>query len=75
MFNLDDITNENNKEHNEKWPYIPDHPYRILIIGGYESRKTNALLILIKEQDDIDKIYLYSKDLSELKYEFLIKRR
>ena len=75
MFNLDDITNENNKEHNEKWPYIPDHLYRILIIGGYESRKTNTLLILMKEQDDIDKIYLYSKDLSELNYEFLIKKR
>ena len=75
MFNLDDITNENNKEHNEKWPYIRDHPNRILIIGGYESRKTNTLLILMKERDDIDKIYLYSKDLSELNYEFLIKKR
>ena len=72
MFNLDDITNENNKEHNEKWPYIPDHPYRILIIGGSGSGKTNALLNLIKEQDDIDKIYLYTKDLSEPKYQFLM---
>ena len=75
MINLDSITNENNKEHNEKWPYIPDHPYRILIIGGSGSGKTNALLNLIKEQDDIDKIYLYAKDLSEPKYEFLIKKR
>ena len=74
MFNLDDITNENNKEHNKKWPFIPDHPYRILIIGGSGSGKTNALLNLIKEQDDIDKIYLYAKDLSEPKYEFLIKK-
>ena len=63
MFNLDDITNENNKEHNKKWPFIPDHPYRILIIGGSGSGKT--LLNLINEQDDIDKIYLYAKDLSE----------
>ena len=39
------------------------------------SGKTNALLNLIKEQDDIDKIYLYPKDLSEPKYEFLIKKR
>ena len=38
-------------------------------------RKTNTLLNLIKEQDDIDKIYLYAKDLSEPKYEFLIKKR
>ena len=74
MINLDSITNENNKECNEKWPFIPDHPYRILIIGGSGSGKTNALLNLIKEQDDIDKIYLYAKDLSEPKYEFLIKK-
>ena len=75
MINLDDITNENNKEHNEKWPYIPDYPYRILAIGGSGSGKTNILLNLINEQDDIDKIYLYAKDLSEPKYEFLIKKR
>ena len=75
MTNLDSITIEKNKKHNQKWPYIPDHPYRILIIGGSGSGKTNALLNLIKEQDDIDKIYLYAKDLSEPKYEFLIKKR
>ena len=75
MINLDSITNENNKKHNEKWPYIPDHPYRILIIGGSGSGKTNALINLINEQNDIDKIYLYAKDLSELKYEYLIKKR
>ena len=55
--------------------YIPDHPYRVLIIGGSGSGKTNALLNLIKEQDDIDKMYLYAKDLSQPKYEFLIKKR
>ena len=49
--------------------------YRILIIGGSGSGKTNALLNLIKEQDDIDKIYLYAKDLNKPKYEFLIKKR
>ena len=75
MINLDSITNENNKKHNEKWPYIPDHPYRILIIGGSGSGKTNALLNLINEQDDIDKIYLNAKDLSESKYECLIQKR
>ena len=58
----------------KKWPYIPDHPCRILIIGSSGSGKTKALLNLIKEQDDIDKIYLYAKDLSEPKYEFLIKK-
>ena len=43
-----------------------------MIIGGSGSGKTNTLLNLRKEQDDIDKIYLYAKDLRELKYEFLI---
>ena len=74
MINLDSITNENNKEHNEKWPYIPDYPYRILIIGGSGAGKTNTLINLINEQDDINKIYLYAKDLSKPKYEFLIKK-
>ena len=57
MINLDSITNENNKEHNKKQPYISDHPYRILIIGGSRSGKTNALLNLINEQNKIGKIY------------------
>ena len=75
MFNLDDITNENNKEHNKNWLYIPDHPYRILIICGFGLGKTNVLLNLISQQDDIDKMFLYAKDVSEAKYEFLIKKR
>ena len=58
MINLDSITNENKKEHNEKWSYIPDHLYRNLIIGGSGSGETNVLLNLINEQDDTDKIYL-----------------
>ena len=75
MINLDRITNENIKEHNGKWSYIPDLPYRILIIVGSGSGKTKTLLNWIKEQDDIDKIYLYAKDLSESKYELFIKKR
>ena len=46
-----------------------------MIIGGSGSGKTNALLNLINEQNDIDKIYLYARDLSEPKYEYLIKKR
>ena len=75
MINLDSITNENNKKHNEKWPYIPNHPYRILIIGGSGSEKTNTLLNLINEQHDLDKIYLYARNLNEPKYKTLIKKR
>ena len=75
MINLDNITNRNNKLHNEKWPYIPDNPYRILMIGGSGSGKTNALLNLINEQNDIDKIYLYERDLNEPKYKILIEKR
>ena len=44
MFNLDDIRNKNNEDHNKKWPYIPDHPYRMLITGGSGSGKTNPLV-------------------------------
>ena len=75
MINFDDYTNENIIEHNSKWPYIPDHPYRILIIGGSGSGKTNALLNLINNQPDIDKIYLYAKDPYEAKYQYLINKR
>ena len=75
MINLDSIANENNKKHNEKWSYIPDHLYRSLIIDGSGSGKTNTLLNLINKQHDIDKIYLYARDLNELKYEILIKKR
>ena len=80
MINFDDCVNENKTEqelhsHNKNWPYIPDHPYRILIIGGSGSGKTNLLLNLIENQPDIDKIYLYAKDLYEAKYQYLINIR
>ena len=75
MINFDQYTNENKKEHNPNWPYIPDHPYRILIIGGSGSGKTNSLLNLIHNQPYIDKIYLYAKDPYEDKYQYLINKR
>ena len=72
MFNLDVIANENNKDDNKNWPY------RMLTIEPSGSGKNSALLNLIQKQDNdslVDKIYLYAKDLSEPKYQFLIKKR
>ena len=72
MFNLDAITNKNNKDDDKKWPY------RMLITGPSGSGKTNELFNLIQSQDNdslIDRIYLYAKDLNEPKYQFLIKER
>ena len=58
---------------NRYWPYIPDHPYRILITGVSGSGKTNVLLNVIKhERPDIDKIYLYAKDPFKSKYQLVI---
>ena len=74
MINLDSITNKNKKEHNEKRSYVLDHPYRIIIIGGSGSEKTNALINLINEQNNIENIYLHARDLSKPKYEYLIKK-
>ena len=75
MINFDEYTNESKIEHNSKWPYIPDHPHRILIAGDSGSRKTKALFNLINNQPDIDTIYLYSKDPYEAKYQYLINKR
>ena len=75
MINFDNHVNENETGHNKNWPYIPDHSYRILIIAGSGSGKTNVFLTLIEKQPNIDKIYLYAKDLYEAKYQYLIKIR
>ena len=75
MINFDDYVNENKTKHNKNWPYIPDHPCRILIIGGSGSGKTNVLLNLIENQLDIDKMYLYAKDPYETKHQYLINKR
>ena len=45
MINFDDYVNENKTEHNKNWPYIPDHPYRILTIGG--SGLLNYIILLL----------------------------
>ena len=68
--NFDDYVNEHKTEHNKIRPYIPDKPYRILMIGGSGCGKTNVLLNLIENQPDIDKIYLYARDPYQAKYQF-----
>ena len=73
--NSDDYTNENKTKHNPKWPYIPDHSYKVLIIGGSRLVKTNALLNLTNNQRGIDNMYLYAKDLHEPKYQYLNYKR
>ena len=63
-------------DHNLNWPFIPDHPYRILIIGGSGSGKTNmSLNSVLNERPGIDRIYLYAKDPFKSKYELLIDGR
>ena len=56
MINFDNCVNKNKTKHNKNLPYIPDYPYRILIIGGSASGKTNLILNLTENQPDIDKI-------------------
>ena len=67
MFNLDTVTSKNDNK---------TCPYRMLIIGPSGSGKTNAILNLIQQDNNIiDNIYLYAKDLDEPKYQLLIKKR
>ena len=75
MISFDNYVNENKTEHNKNWPHTPDKPYRILLIRGSGSGKTNLVLNLIEDQPDIHKIYLYAKDPYEAKYQYLIKIR
>ena len=75
MINFDDDTKENIKDCNPNWPQLPDHPYRVLIIGGSGSGKRNSLFNLISQQPNIEKIYLNTKDQYEAKYQFLINKQ
>ena len=75
MINFDHITKEDTKEHNPNCPEISYNPYRILIVEGSGSGKTNAFLNLINHEPDIDKIYLYAKDPYDAKNQLLINKR
>ena len=73
MINFDDYTNENKTEHNTKWSYILDHPCKILIEGGVPNQEKQ--ITKFKNQHDIDKIYLYTKDPYQAKYQYSTKKR
>ena len=73
MFNFDYITKEDIKEHNQNWSQTLDHPYR-LIVGGSGSTKAKALLNLINNHPDVDKIYLDAKNPYEAKYQWLFSK-
>ena len=75
MIYFDDYVNENETKHNKNWSYIPDHPYRILIVGGSGPEKPNLLLKLIENQPEIDKTHLYAKDPYESKYQYLVNKK
>ena len=75
IINFDDVTKEDTKEHNLSFPKIPYHPYRIQIIGGPGSGKTNSLFNLTIHQPDVSKIHLYAKHPHEPKCHILIKKR
>ena len=74
MIDFDYYVNENKTEHNKNWPYVPDKPYRILIMGGSGPGKTNVLLKLMENQPGIDKIYLYAKDPYGATYQYFINK-
>ena len=67
--------NQKTEEHNPNWPKTPDDPYRIQITRGPGSGKTNSLFDLIRQQPNINKVYLYAKDPCEAKCQFLINKR
>ena len=75
MIKFDEAIKENLKEHNPSWPQILDHPYRMLITEASGSGKTNSLFNVINHQPDVDKIYLYTEDPYEAKYQFIINEQ
>ena len=75
MIIYDKITDEKDMYHNDKWPLIPDHQYKVLIFEGSETVKSNSLPNLIYEWRGIKKIYLYVKDLEERKHEYIKKTK
>ena len=74
MINFDDVARGNIIEENVNQPQIPNHPYRIQIIGGSGSTETNTLITFIKHQPGFEKRYLYAQDVLEGKYHFFYQQ-
>ena len=75
MINFNDYTTENKTRHNLNWSNILDHPYRITIMRGPGSGKTNELSNLINNQPDLTKYVYITKDLYETKYQYLLMNK
>ena len=69
MLNLDGIVSNKKENKDDDWTF------RMLIIGPTGSGKTNTFLYLINNFHPINKIYLYTKDTDEEKYQYLINKR
>ena len=65
----------NIKYYNPNLLQIPDHLYKMSLVGGSWPVKMNSLFNLISHQPDIHIVYLYAKDPSEAKYRLLINKR
>ena len=74
MFSFDYITKKGIQEQNPSRPQSLDRPYKVIIIGGWGSAKTNLFLNLINYHPNTEKSYLYSKDPYKAKYKFFINR-
>lgn len=74
MTDFDEVIGGNTQEHNPHWPQIPNHSYRMLIVGSFGSWKTNVLISIINHQTGIHKIFLHAKDPYALKCQYLKKK-
>jgi len=73
IINFDNITelNENKETHEQRSKFMPKHPFRLLMVGGSGSGKTNVLINMLVRYLNYDKIYIYAKELQQSKYQWL----